>query len=1019
MKRGGKRMKKIGFLALICLFSFSLSLAQISSTGKIFGTVTDENGNPLPGVSVEATSPRLIGKATAVTDASGIYRLMALPPGEYKITFTLQGFKPVVRENIVLHVDESLKVDITMQMGPIQEEIVVTGQAPLIDVRSTTKGMTLTKQMFEVLPRGRNFDTLVTAVPGVNNEPWLGGISVDGASGAENMFYIDGTDITEVDRGRRAQSAAFEFVEEIKIVASGYPAEYGGALGGVVSVVTRQGGNEYHGEIIGYYEGSRLTGKERDTLRLNPDDYRIAEYVNYQDMYGKDKIDRFEGGFSLGGYIVKDRLWFYASALPVYRPVVRHVKFLTGGVEGDYKQKNYAYNYQAKITAQPAKFMRMGFSFVNNFSKYRGNLPARDGTSSPTDVYEKYGFDYPNYSFSAFADLTFGNNVMINLKGGRFFYNVTNQQVRPDSPRQWHGGYGIGIYLPTTDPRYRPRGWQNHPRIYVTEREIKYKNHVGADFTYYADLYGEHAFKFGVQWVRQGEDEWSALDMNYPDVYFYWGRPVIVGGINYGMGTYGYYEVRGSKVTGPFGGVWKVHNDRWAIYGQDSWTIANKFTLNVGLRAESEYIPPYTEELPPDVPKGFKPMEFDFNEKLAPRLGFIYDVFGDASLKIFGSYGLYYDVIKTYSAAHAYAGFKWKSAYYTLDTLDWDKIGVNGYFPGTLLLIYDWRYPSFDTTDPNMKPVSQSELSFGAEKMLMENLSATVRFVYKHLRYTIEDVGVIVPGVGEVYFETNPGYGYSITGTPEFPLDPRYPKCPRAKRDYYGLNFALDKRLANNWLAGFSYTWSRLWGNYSGLASSDEYGRTSPYVERSFDNWAMNVTKDLTYQEGPLPTDRPHFIKFYGAYSFPFGLTIGSVLNAMSGTPVTETWSILSAYFFPFNRGYVREGGDPDTGVGGKIVRKRTPFLWYMNAYAEYNLKIGKYRLNINLNVDNVFNVKTATRLYDYRTYAQLNVSEEMVLSKNWDLNTPGVGFVKDARFLKKMDFYPPIAARLGIKFIF
>ena len=262
-------------------------LSAQAPAGKIYGTVTDEDGNPLPGVTVEATSSKLIGKATAVTDADGMYRLFSLTPGTYKITFALQGFKLFVRDGIIISIEQTLKLDVTLAMGALEEEVTVIGRSPLIDVKSTAKGMTLTKEMFTLLPKGRNFDTLVTAVPGVNYEANLGGLSVDGASGAENMFYMDGTEINRTDTGVRGQSAAFEFVDEVQVKASGYPAEYGGALGGVVNVVTRQGGNAYHGELIGYYEGSHLTGKERDTVRLNPENDRLMQVINFQDEYGK------------------------------------------------------------------------------------------------------------------------------------------------------------------------------------------------------------------------------------------------------------------------------------------------------------------------------------------------------------------------------------------------------------------------------------------------------------------------------------------------------------------------------------------------------------------------------------------------------------------------------------------------------------------------------------------------------------------------------------------------------------
>lgn len=1013
---------KKNFLAILGIVLISGILSAQAPTGKIFGVVTDEDGTPLPGVSVEATSPKLIGKATAVTDATGMYRLFSLTPGTYKITFALQGFKSFIRDGIIITIEQTLKLDAALQMGALEEEVTVVGRSPLIDVKSTAKGMTLTKEMFETLPRGRNFDTLATAVPGVNYEASLDGLSVDGASGAENMFYMDGTEINTTDTGQRGQSAAFEFVDEVQIKASGYPAEYGGALGGVVNVVTRQGGNAYHGELIGYYEGSKLTGKERDTVRLNRANDRLLQVINFQDEFGKPLEHRYEGGFSLGGYILKDKLWFFGSFLPVYRQRTNTIDWTsTAQVDnGKYTRTDTAYNFQAKITGQPWTFMRVGVSYVNNFTKYKGSLPDREGLGDINDVYRDYGFSYPNYTVQGFADLTFGNNFMVNTRGGRFYYNTTDQLVFPTSPR-YYFLRSVPASLNVPAAYVRPIYWNNHPRVYNTNSKLKYKNYANADFTYYLNLAGEHAIKFGVGWLKQGEVEDEVFDTKYPEVRLQWNRTLSLGGVSIGRGTYGFYEVRGSEVTGIFGGFWDVYNERWSVYLQDAWTIADRFTLNVGIRAETEYLPPYAN--PADIPAEFatwKPMDFGWGDKLAPRVGFIYDVFGDATLKVFGSYGLYFDVIKTYMAAHSYSGFKWKSAYYKLDSYEWDKIGINGYYPGTLLAIYDWRHPSFESTDPDLKPVSQREISFGAEKMLMENLSMTVRFVNKHLLYIIEDVGFMVPGVGEVYYESNPGYGFNQhIGHGTGKMDPKYPETPKAKREYYAVNFSVDKRLADNWLAGFSYTWSRLTGNCSGLSASDELGaasgigRTSPYVERQFDNWAMSVDKELDYIDGPLNTDRTHFFKFYGSYAFPFHLTIGAVVNAMSGQPFTEAWSLLDAFMFPFSRNQYREGT-----TGSDIKSKRTPFVWFANVYAEYNLKLGKYRLNFNVNVDNIFNVGTATRLWNNRTLYDIGISEDKVLSKNWDL-ADGEDFVQDPRFGEKMNFYRPIAVRFGVKFIF
>ena len=1003
------KFRPLFFAFLGVILIGGLLLAQ-APTGRIIGTVLDDQQIPLPGVAVEATSPKLMGISAVLTDENGVYRLFALPPGTYEIKYTLQAFNTVIRKDIIIKVEQTITVDITMTPGVIEEQITVLGRSPLIDVKNTYKGMILTREMFQMLPKGRNFDTLVTAVPGVSNEPWLGGLSVDGASGAENMFYIDGTDITNMVLGTRGQSAAFEFVEEIQIKASGYQAEYGGALGGVISVITRSGGNEFHGEITGYYSGPKLTGTERNTLRQKPEDVSQAEYVNYEHLMGKERNQRYEVGFSLGGYVLKDRLWFFGSFLPVFNNITRPVVF-PGEIDADeYTRKWKYYNFQAKITAQPFGGLRLSASIVNNFSKYKGDLSPRTGGSPDTD-YSAFGFSYPNWSAAASADLTVGTNLLLSLRGGYFYRNQNKQLVLAPTP--WHrfqsetGTYPLTSNAQFTDipPEYiRPAGWYPWSRnaVYEYKKLIRAKGYVNADFNYFVNLGGEHSWKAGVQWVRQKDD--VDRSNSQPVVYLSWDMDNILGGeiVPPGRGTYGYYSVRGNDATGPYGSFYNPVSTRWALYLQDSWTpdfAKGKLTINAGVRTEYEYIPSYSQE---EGFKDVKPIEFKFQDKLAPRIGFVYDVFGDATTKIFGSYGLYFDVFKLYMAAHAYGGFKWSQAYYTLDDYDWDTLGVDGNYPGTFMGVINWRPPSFDSTDPDLKPMSQQEISFGVERELRENLSASVRVVNKHLRYAIEDVGVYIAGYGESYYTTNPGYGYSQhvgTGTGKF--DPSYPITPKAKREYWAVNFDLDKRFSDNWLGGFSYTWSRLTGNYSGLASSDEYGRVGPNLERYFDLWHLAYTKELEMQDGPLQTDRTHAFKFYAAYSLPFGLTLGGVVNAVSGTPITEEWIVGARGYYPFNR----------ASMG------RTPFLWFANVYAEYNLNLGgRYTLQFSLNIDNLLNVDIARRTYSCLTRGEVSVTEDELLTKAWDLPAD---FLRDPRFGMSMEFYPPLSARIGVKFIF
>ncbi len=1004
--------KRFVVLAVSLLLCAGLLTAQ-QTNAKIFGVVQLEDGSLVPGVNVDATSPKLVGRQTTVTDENGSFRLLNLAPGTYKLVFTLQGFQTVVREDVQVGLEQSLNLKITMKLGNIEEMVTITGQVAQIDVKSTTKGMTLTKEVFQTLPKGRNFDSLITAIPGVSSEPMLGGTSVDGASGLENMYYIDGTDVTNIVNGSNGQSASFDFVDEVQVKASGYQAEFGGSLGGVINVVTRSGGNEFHGEVLGFYSGAPLRAAYSDRLDYDRNDDTIAKYYSYDEYIGKNDDHRLEAGFNIGGYILKDKLWFFGSFLPVFYSNTRTVDF---GGEGttikDYKRTEQYLNFSAKLTAQPVRNLRLTASLVNNHYKYKGNLESSWGNPSAAVSPDEYGVTYPNFSASASADLTVGNNFMLSVRGGYFMKDAKDPLVMPTDVYYRFLTEAPGGYYSTSNANIpgipaefvKPTGWRSASAMpYGLVKNLDEKMSVNADLTYFMNLAGEHSWKAGLQWVRQGQNYDESVVK--PVIFLAWDRDYEAYGTNYGRGTYGYYSVRGGAAAGPYGDYYKAYANRWALYLQDSWTIANRVTINLGVRTEAEYIPSYSDN--PDF-KDAKPIEWGFGDKLAPRFGFVWDVNGDSSLKVFGSAGLFYDVMKLAMAAGSYGGFKWKSAVYPLNTYKFTDIGQEGWDFGTPFAVFDFRIPSFESTDKDMKAMSQMELSAGVEKKLRDDLAFTARLVNKNLLWAIEDIGIVTPD-GESYYTTNPGGDFIKERWLEskaLGLIPQgAPDIPKAKRLYYGLNLSLDKRFSNNWMGGISYTWSRLTGNYSGLASGDEYGRTDPNVERYFDLWYLAFDKQLNKIDGVMPGDRTHYFKVYGSYTFPMGLTVGTVLNAMSGTPVSTEYSMDAQGYLPFGRG--------DLG--------RTPFFWFANAYAEYNLKLGKNNLNISLNVDNIFNTRTAQRIYQIWNYGGTAPSYEEIVSKNWEIIDPEL----DPLFKKETWFYgdglrgSPLSARLGLKFSF
>ena len=1024
-------MAKRIVIAILVLFMAGIASAQLVPTAKIEGRVVDNTGAPLPGVSIEAVSPRMVGKATAVSDADGAFRLFSLPSGTYEVTFTLQGFKTLIRKDIIVQLSQTLRLDVILDQAALEEQVTVVGQSPLIDVKSTVKGMTMTKDVFMSLPRSRNFDGLLSTVPGVQYEDNTGGLSVDGATGTENMWYMDGTDISSAHTGVRAQSAVMEVVEEVKVTASGYNAEFGGSMGGVVNVITRSGGNAFHGDIMGYYNDNHrlMQGKAREYLRWNPFDDEAMEYVNNDDLYFKggiarDPYSRYEGVFNLGGYLLRDKLWFFGSFNPQYALQKSERYFISDPAPYplyNFSRRDYVFNGQFKLTAAPLKGLRLSASFVNNSSKYRGANPGIDGKSSKIYEWYKEGFDYPNQSAAIMADYSASNNFLVSFRLGYAMQNTKNQQIQNKFTTIYFnymntmfgaGGAKEDPYFVANPGLLHPAAWANYGGSWTATEKNKFEKFSGnLDLSYYVSLAGEHAWKAGIQMVRDQEDVNRDAGV-YPHVNLYWdatcsalapyGTPAF-------RGTYGYYRVI-SSWTSPYGAVWKIHRNNYAIYLQDSWTIGGKLTLNAGVRTESEYIPSMTSDTSLE---GYTqtPIKFGFDQKLAPRLGLVYDVFGDSSLKIFGSYGIYHDVMKLYMAEGTYGGLKWISDYYSLDNPDWTEIAASQIVDdrasqeagGTYMGSINFRVPSFDSTDPALKPTAQREISLGAEKKLSEDLSISVRLVQKHLIRTIEDVGVVVPG-GEKYYISNPGYGLSLPISQGGAFDDAFWPTPKAKREYYGMNLSFEKRFSHNWTGGINYTYSQVRGNYGGLSSTDENGRNSPNVERSYDFWFMTYDLKGNEIDGLLPQDRTHYFKTYASYAFPFGLTLGVVGYGRSGLPLTTRLDANNCYFYVNNYG--------DLG--------RLPFTAWGDIYVEYSLKVGGGKtVGLNVQINNFTNTKTWQAMNVAPTRDGFAISDEDILSTTYDWEAHLSEFRPNAMFGKYTSRYGTWSARLGARFSF
>ena len=233
--------------------------------------MTDQQGAAIPGVTVSVTSLTSGETRTFLTDINGQFLASDLNPGRYKVLFELAGFTRVERPDVSVALGRTFEVNTEMSVGGVTETVQVTAEAsPLVDNRSTLIAHNVSAEEFDRLPKGRSFQSIALTAPSVNSGEVEGGFQVNGASGAENGFTVDGITTNSLINGQSRQNTVFEYLQEVQVKTSGISAEYGGALGGVISAVTKSGGNVFRGEGHYYYEGSALAVGPVERLVLEP-----------------------------------------------------------------------------------------------------------------------------------------------------------------------------------------------------------------------------------------------------------------------------------------------------------------------------------------------------------------------------------------------------------------------------------------------------------------------------------------------------------------------------------------------------------------------------------------------------------------------------------------------------------------------------------------------------------------------------------------------------------------------------
>lgn len=977
-----------GALSLMLCFA-AFAFGQRTS-GNIEGTITDPNGAVVPNASVtaRATGTTTGFNQTVTADSNGFYQFAQVPAGTYQVTATGTGFQ-TTRQDVNVVVDGSARADFKLSVGGGETVVDVTADgAVTIDTTDTQIDTNITKQIIEDLPAGTNFSTLLKTAPNVRPEARAGGFQIDGASGSENVFVIDGQEVTNFRTGSLNTNfnIPFELVQEVQVKSTGYAAEFGGATGGLIYVVTPGGNDTWRGTFGASFKPAKLQGDPSVGLST----YTIAGVSNRPTAFeffqpAKDGGVDFFPVAQLSGPIVKGKLWFSATYAPQLLETSRTIDYFSNSnfypnptpgqppirespanPNGRFVAETIGYNSKvkreyafARLDAQPFSRLRLFGTFLYNPIIQEGLVPsAFEGlTGSPQEVnfgtvtsprvlrgselLNQQGGRQNANAVNGQATWNPTNSLILNFRAGRSFLNEKlNSYGLPRSSRyicsQLTGLSSAQTGCPS-------QGFQTIANNFQINYDVSTRTTFDADASLVGiNLAGRHNFKFGYQLNRL----FNTVDQGYRDlgiIQLFYGRdigalgtPIVPTGFvaptpgvpgsgnptgscfspNYVPGT---PCNQGSGLITRFGTVGESSSDNQALFVQDSWTINNRLTLNLGVRIEKEVVPNFGTE-------GSNAIEFDWFDKVSPRLGIAYDLTGDGKTKLFANYGIFYDRFKYELPRGSFGGdffrrdffeiLPTRSPVFTSFTLQ-NIVGsftdpIGGQCPitsptGFSRCQFDFRIATnlegadiFETgaIDPDIKAARQSEYTIGAERQLGNNFVLAGRYTHKQVDRAIEDIGVFNDQGSEAYIIGNPGFGLvcEIADSGNLP-------CPKAQRDYDAFEVRVDKR-ASNYFFNASYTLSRLYGNYSGLASSDEVtagqGRTSPNVNRFFDLPPLGFNADGDPDNGRLATDRPHVFKAFGGYSFDWRgnnvnrTSVNAFTTIQSGTPLTTIYNLYS-----------------------------------------------------------------------------------------------------------------------------
>ena len=780
--------KRLPFLLLLIpLACLALSGAlNAVTTGELVGRVEAADGAPLPGITITISGPALQGTRTATTDSSGEYRSPLLPPGEYRVEFALSGFEAVTRSGVVVQLDQTTRLNSTMRLTAVSEAVTVIADAVTIDPTQTNTGKNFNEEYLRrvpVLPVTRTYQGVLQEAPGVTG---AGNPNVMGGNILENNWLVDGVNASDAVTHTFSLNLNYDAIQEINFQTSSFDSEYGRASGGVINVITKSGGNEFHGSFDIRYTSNEFseTGDH-----FNPD---IAPTEN------------FPIAGTLGGPVLRDRLWFFVNAQrrdEFTTPVVTSPVVLQQNPNpprGEFEGWNTGGKLSFTVIPQMTGFVSVIDSFADIPLGVVGGLRRPEAQGLQEQDSRVYTLQLAG---------TVNPNWLVNLQVGRHESSLQASPISGDlETSQWTNRTGGGVI------------YDNYNNFQRSDRD---RDLIGLSTTYFMSLAGSHEFKVGV----------DADQTKFPNINFITGAPsdpsFCPAGLTCGATfTFNGFDASGNRIPFQQGvsqrqPLTESTGESLALYAQDEWRPIPQLTFKVGVRYDRNE---YFDENDDSV------LEFD---QVQPRVGVVWDVFGDAKMVARASYGTFYvDAPLTLNRLFD-VGFTSFSRVFNWNTTTQQWVGGNptGGTPIEAALI-----------DRPLQPTYDEQFNIGVERQLWRNAAASVTYIYKKTFDIYED-SCLDEDCSNFWITNQPG---GFLGEEDV-----------LRKNFYGYFFEFEQQFDRG-LVFLNYGYSKSQGS---IDSSE-----GQYAGVDFDVFPDHFVN----RYGFLPDDARHRFKVFGSYRIPW-----------------------------------------------------------------------------------------------------------------------------------------------------